>query len=112
MNKGLIDLKRASTPPANPLVDVEQSAPNNPSPLQAQNSANTNHEAAPPMAVVPEPSQPQSYSERVSTIGARIPESLHHNIKLFCTANRIEMQRFVQDALALHLQRLQDAPKE
>ena len=100
MSKSLIDLKRANTPPTNPLTEPEQ--------VQATTAvaeltpANSNLE---PPATIEVPQE--TLVERVSTIGARIPESLHHAIKVYCAANRVEMQKFVQDALSIHLQRQQ-----
>ena len=102
--KGLIDLSRANAP-ANPkevaLAETTKEEPE---------VANINAPAAPAVAVVvpPTPVVTPVAVEPVSTIGARIPESLHQNIKLFCIANRIEMQHFVQDALTEHLNRLQN----
>lgn len=100
MSKALIDLKRANTPPANPLTEPEQVQPTTAGAELAP--ANNNFEPPVP-AEVPQ----EALVERVSTIGARIPESLHHAIKVYCAAHRVEMQRFVQDALSNHLQLLQ-----
>ena len=108
MSKGLIDLKRANTPPENPLTRPEPQAPVI-SEISEVPAANINEAAAPAVTAVvsnPQVATP-SQTERVSTIGARIPESLHQSIKLFCIANRIEMQLFVQDALTNHLASLQ-----
>jgi hypothetical protein len=111
MNKGLIDLKRASTPPANPLVTAD-TLPEPETRAQAAEIANLNQEEAPSLAIVTEIQPvPAPQVERISTIGARIPETLHQNIKLFCIGNRIEMQHFVQEALSLHLERLQESQK-
>ena len=49
---------------------------------------------------------PPAY-EKIVTIGARIPASLHQSIKLYCVAKSVEMQQFVQDALTNHLSKLQ-----
>lgn len=108
MSKGLIDLKRANTPPENPLTKPEAQTPPI-SEVPELPAANVNEPAAPAVtAVVTSPQVvTASQTERVSTIGARIPESLHQSIKLFCIANRLEMQMFVQDALTNHLASLQ-----
>lgn len=100
MSKGLIDLTRANQPPANPLTESTSPAET----ILAPEPANSNTE---PQAVASVDTRAGHLSERVSTIGARIPESLHQAIKLFCIANRIEMQHFVQEGLSLHLERLQ-----
>lgn len=115
MSKGLIDLKRANTPPANPLKPTKEK----PTAVvqivsESEQPSVANHNDPVPISTAlpartEEPIPAKAPLERVSTIGARIPESLHQNIKLFCIANRIEMQNFVQTALTDHLKKLQDA---
>ena len=98
MNKGLIDLSRAN-PPATTLPEP---APEKAKPPSV--SASSNLDLAKPVpTVVPT----ERTSEPVSTIAARIPESLHQAVRMYCTANRIEVQRFVEDALTACLARLQ-----
>lgn len=109
MSKALIDLSRANTPPKNPLADKQpatEAISNNPDEATANinvPAAMTEKEKLAPKPIV---------NERVSTIGARIPESLHQQIKLFCIANRIEMQHFVQEALTRHLELLKEGPQD
>ena len=104
MNKSLIDLSRVNKPATPP-----EEAPAAPKPIR-QKTANTNAAKAPAATVVATvPTAQPTTIERVSTIGARIPESLHQKIRLFCIANRIEMQQFVQDGLTNHLQALEQA---
>jgi hypothetical protein len=100
MSKGLIDLKRANTPPENPLINKGD---------LSETKADTTPTVAPtpPIQTLPKQTVISSQTERVSTIGARIPESLHQTIKVFCITNRIEMQNFVQEALTTHLSTLQ-----
>lgn len=115
MSKGLIDLSRANTPPENPLKSTPAIADKPKKEVVAPATANSNEPPAqaavevssPVMTSAPVPTPAVQTAERVSTIGARIPESLHQTIKLFCIANRIEMQVFVQDALTNHLETLQ-----
>lgn len=104
MSKALIDLSRANTPPKNPLADNQQATEDiSNSPDEATANINV------PAAMTEEKPAPTTIvNERVSTIGARIPESLHQQIKLFCIANRIEMQHFVQEALTRHLELLKE----
>lgn len=101
-SKGLIDLSRGNKP-TDPIS--EALAETTKTELQ---TANANVPTASAVIVTPVQTvvAPQPV-EPVSTIGARIPESLHQSIKIFCIANKIEMQHFVQDALTLHLERLQ-----
>ena len=37
--------------------------------------------------------------EPVSTLGVRIPKSLHKRLKLFCVEHDIEIQKFVAEAI-------------
>ena len=100
MSKALIDLTRANkpTPPVEQIADDQ--AP----------TANNNEPAAAPIVAEPiAPPVPAATVEPVSTIGARIPQSLHQSIKLFCITHRLEMQQFVQDACEKHLADLQKA---
>jgi len=110
MSKGLIDLTRANKPPENPLTEpVKQGDPDSPTQesIPVVKAANTNEPQVPMEEVLKESTATTlNPVERTSTIGARIPESLHQTIKLFCIANRIEMQHFVQDALSIHLEKL------
>ena len=119
-NKGLIDLSRASKP-ALPTADVVATAPQDaaspmrdaPDPANPA-SASKEETKAPrgrePRSTVATPA-PTSVAEPVSTLGARIPASLHKRVRLFCAEHDVEMQHFVQDALTRHLERLQKGAK-
>ncbi len=37
--------------------------------------------------------------EPVTTLGVRIPKSLHKRLKLFCVEQEMEMQKFVAEAI-------------
>ena len=37
--------------------------------------------------------------EPVSTLGVRIPKSLHKRLKLFCVEHDLEIQKFVAEAI-------------
>lgn len=105
-SKGLIDLSRANKPPQNPLADKPPVKEKKAAPAKRKEPVANSNE--PKSAVIPpvQEALPMT-NERVSTLGARIPETLHQKIKLFCIANRMEMQHFVQIALAEHLAKLQ-----
>lgn len=121
--KGLIDLSRANTP-RNTVAEGAQADEKQPSlEPEAQpvpppkiekktRAANTNAPKPVP-ATTPKTTVPAVQpAERQSTLGARIPESLHQAIRVFCIANRMEMQQFVQEALYKHLADLEsETPK-
>ena len=105
MSKPLIDLNRTNRP-TSPLAAANTEAAE-PAQSQPAKGPEITVKAAPVRTKV-QPTSPPA-NDRGSTLGARIPESLHHKIKVFCTANRMEMQQFVQDALVNHLALLEDA---
>lgn len=115
-SKGLIDLSRANapTPPvpeAEPQAPREGAAPipeaTEPKPLRVRTAKADPTPPDPAPVVVA-----LAANEPVSTLGARIPASLHKRIKLFCTEREVEMQRFVQDALTAHLAALQSGERQ
>ena len=108
MNKGLIDLSRANKPTPPPeSPPVEERKPARAAAPKVAKPANVNVASAPATIVAA-----RNVSEPLSTIGARIPESLHQSIKVFCITHRVEMQQFVQEALAKHLAELQAIERE
>ncbi|MBU2516233.1 MAG: hypothetical protein KKB57_01500 [Proteobacteria bacterium] len=45
--------------------------------------------------------------EPVSTLGVRIPKSLHKRLKLFCVEYDLEIQKFVAEAIEDKLNKLE-----
>ncbi len=78
MNKPAIDFSKPNKT-AEPLT-VEPAA-----------VANTNARSAPPAAVIAQ--------DPMTLISSRIPAQLHHRMKMFCVANRIDMKDFVAAAI-------------
>lgn len=109
MSKSLIDLTRANAP-RSAIADelqtpVEQPKPEKPprkkgDAVEKKTPSNANLPQSIPLATV---STIPDVQERYSTLGARIPDSLHQAIRVHCTTHRVEIQKFVQEALANHL---------
>ena len=109
MSKSLIDLTRANAPRPTiadelptPVEEpkLEKSPRKKSGALEKQAPSNANSPQSIPLATV---SAIPDVQERYSTLGARIPDSLHQAIRVHCTTHRVEIQKFVQEALANHL---------
>ena len=49
--------------------------------------------------------------EPISTLGVRIPKSLHKRLKLFCVEHEIEIQKFVGEAIEEKLDKTEQGKK-
>ena len=93
-----------AAPRVNGTVNTVAKAPRKPA--RAGENASVQQTAAAVPTVVSVPTPAPGF-EKIVALGTRIPASLHQNIKLYCVANGIEMQQFVQEAITNHLTRLQ-----
>lgn len=128
MSKPLISLDRPNNSaalqslqsPDVPLADPAMPEPDSTSRAEKKNSTSSKAGGKPVTqtprkavaqqvqpVVAPQPvlsmPEPVASNERIVPLGTRIPAGLHQQIKLYCVANGMDIQRFVQEALSAHL---------
>lgn len=111
MSKPLIDLTRATKPA------IEVPSPEEPASLETAPqpqgkaseatpvAANVNNSQSETFIVAPNPvaTTATPAEERVSTLGVRIPVSLHQSIRIHCLTHNVEIQEFARLALGEYL---------